>query len=74
MVQAGLERDPQVVDRVSRNVPLKRIARPAEIAEVICFLASPAASFVHGAVVPVDGGVTANAGQYPPPEPPVRHD
>lgn len=39
--------------------PLGRIARPEEIAEVICFLASERASFVTGAVWLVDGGLTA---------------
>ena len=39
--------------------PIGRIARPEEIAKVICFLASEAASFVNGAVWTVDGGLTA---------------
>ncbi|MFI5729367.1 SDR family NAD(P)-dependent oxidoreductase [Kribbella sp. NPDC051587] len=39
--------------------PLGRVAQPAEIAEVIGFLASPAAAFVTGAVVAADGGYTA---------------
>ena len=39
--------------------PLGRIARPEEIARVICFLASDRASFVTGAVWLVDGGLTA---------------
>ena len=38
---------------------LGRVAEPAEIAEVIAFLASPAASFVTGALVMADGGYTA---------------
>jgi NAD(P)-dependent dehydrogenase (short-subunit alcohol dehydrogenase family) len=38
---------------------LPRYAQPEEIAEVICFLASDAASFMTGAMVAVDGGHTA---------------
>ncbi|MEU3190622.1 SDR family oxidoreductase [Streptomyces sp. NPDC006992] len=39
--------------------PLGRVARPREIAEVLCFLASPRSGFVTGAVVAADGGFTA---------------
>jgi NAD(P)-dependent dehydrogenase (short-subunit alcohol dehydrogenase family) len=42
-----------------QGVPMQRFAAPAEIAHVIVFLASDAASFMTGAVVPVDGGFTA---------------
>ena len=47
------------LDRLASAVPLGRPATADEIAEVIRFLASDAASFVTGAIVAVDGGRTA---------------
>jgi len=52
---------------LTRNIPLQRMGTPEEQAEAICFLASPAASFITGAVLMCDGGVTAQAGIFPPP-------
>ena len=40
------------------QIPLRRFGRPEEIADVICFLASDRGSYVTGAVIPVDGGMT----------------
>ncbi|MDP9308920.1 MAG: SDR family oxidoreductase [Actinomycetota bacterium] len=40
------------------QIPLRRFGRPEEVADVICFLASDRGSYVTGAVVPVDGGMT----------------
>ena len=44
----------EVVD--TRKIPAGRLADPIEIARVVAFLASPAASYMHGAVVDVNGG------------------
>ncbi len=44
---------------IESRTPMGRMAQPAEIAEVIAFLASPAASFVTGATMMVDGGWSA---------------
>ncbi len=54
----------RIGDEIARIHPLGRIGQPAEVAEVVAFLLSDAASFVSGATVPIDGG-RAVLGQDP---------
>jgi meso-butanediol dehydrogenase/(S,S)-butanediol dehydrogenase/diacetyl reductase len=63
---------PRVYETLRSQIPLQRWGEPSEVAEAICFLASSAASFITGAILPVDGGITASSGQFaPPPRPEV---
>lgn len=52
--------DTEFEDKVARRHPIGRLGQPAEVANVIAFLASDAASFVTGASVAVDGGYLAS--------------
>lgn len=54
------ERDPAAFDRALARNPLGRLATPQEVARVVAFISSPAASFVAGANWYVDGGSIAH--------------
>jgi NAD(P)-dependent dehydrogenase (short-subunit alcohol dehydrogenase family) len=53
---ARAKNDPERGPRIAARIPLGRWAEPEEIAKVIRFLVSPDASYVHGVVLPIDGG------------------
>ncbi|MFD0274580.1 SDR family NAD(P)-dependent oxidoreductase [Kitasatospora sp. NPDC127111] len=64
---AGQVADPEFSAFITRRIPAQRWADAREQAEVVWFLASPAASYVTGVTVPVDGGLSANGGILLPP-------
>ena len=45
---------------VKKMISLRRYAMPVEMATVAAFLASPAAAYITGVLIPVDGGMTIN--------------
>ena len=53
---AGVNANPEAMQMVMSRTPLKRIGSPDEIASVIAFLASDAASYITGETIYVDGG------------------
>lgn len=50
--------DPAVRAQISSTIPLRRYGRPEEFGRVAAFLLSPAASYLTGVALPVDGGIT----------------
>lgn len=54
-----LQRDPKIAESVARLYPIGRMVETVEVAHAAAFLASPLASGVTGATLPVDGGIMA---------------
>ncbi|MFF5235165.1 SDR family NAD(P)-dependent oxidoreductase [Dactylosporangium sp. NPDC000521] len=64
---AAVHEDAERAGELTRRIPLGRWAEPHEQAEVIWFLASPAASYITGEVLVSDGGLSASNGVFLPP-------
>jgi NAD(P)-dependent dehydrogenase (short-subunit alcohol dehydrogenase family) len=47
----------EVLDRVIAEIPVRRLGEPDEVARVVDFLVDPAAGYITGAVVSVNGGI-----------------
>src|SRR6185295_5535771 len=64
IIEGTAKRGNVLIDIVEKNmkdeIPMKRFGDTSEIAAVAAFLASPAASYVNGATIPVDGGRTGS--------------
>ena len=52
-------RQPNLFEHLARWYPLGRVGEPADVAETVCFLASPRSSWISGVVLPVDGGLSS---------------
>jgi 3-oxoacyl-[acyl-carrier protein] reductase len=57
--KTGWDED-MVREEMLREIPLKRFASPEEVAAAVAFLATPAAAYINGINVPVDGGRTGS--------------
>jgi NAD(P)-dependent dehydrogenase (short-subunit alcohol dehydrogenase family) len=53
------EKTPELIDKLIRGIPLRRIGRPQEVADAIAYLASDESMYVTGSELAIDGGTTA---------------
>jgi meso-butanediol dehydrogenase/(S,S)-butanediol dehydrogenase/diacetyl reductase len=61
--QHKIDKEPQVLERLTRWYPLRRVGEPEDVASTALFLASDEASWITGTVVTVDGGLLAGNAQ-----------
>jgi gluconate 5-dehydrogenase len=58
MLTAALSGDPQRTQKILSRTPQQKFGKPEDIGWAAVFLSSPAAAFINGAVLPVDGGAS----------------
>jgi len=59
MVKDYREANPEAFEQVVSSIPQRRLGQPEEIAALVIFLLSGEAKYINGAVIPIDGGFTA---------------
>lgn len=57
--RTGISAEEALDNFVQANIPMERVGTPEEVANVVTFLASDEASYITGAILPIDGGLTA---------------
>ncbi|GAA4075422.1 SDR family NAD(P)-dependent oxidoreductase [Actinomadura miaoliensis] len=58
MVRAVSDRHPGLLDKLARQIPLRRIGRPDDVAGLVAFLCTDRAAYITGQTVSVSGGIT----------------
>ncbi|MCP2339618.1 SDR family NAD(P)-dependent oxidoreductase [Actinomadura rupiterrae] len=58
MVRKVAEQHPDLLDKLARQIPLRRIGRPSDIAGIIAFLCTDRAAYITGQTISVSGGIT----------------
>jgi glucose 1-dehydrogenase len=61
-MDAPLKRDPKEMDELLSEIPMRRMGKPEEVAELCVYLASDAAAYVTGASIFIDGGMSKQSG------------
>lgn len=55
----GISGEQALQEFVDANIPMQRVGTPEEVASVVTFLCSDDARYINGAIIPIDGGLTA---------------